>query len=197
MKNRNQIILVLFLRNIVQLTSMARYMEVVPVSPFWHYRHEKDIYSKTDQLKKMWPCLKWMKGAGQEMAVVVSKFLITTIQVNLCCLIPRNQHKFTWIVLLKFCHQPMSSQPFLGHPLWFHNFSHTSHFGQGRTCLQLVCFWVVITSFIINFNLHFCFYRLQLNWMNWLQLNCLLCDLNCLLGDLILTELSTAWLGSS
>ena len=33
------------------------------------------------------------------------------------------QHKLTWIVVIKFfSHQLIPSQPFLGHPLWFHNF---------------------------------------------------------------------------
>ena len=69
---------------------------------------------------------------------LMAKTLITTIQVNLCCLIPE-------FSLLKFCHCPILSQPFLGCPLWFHNFLHTGHFEQGHTFLQPGCFWVCYT----------------------------------------------------
>ena len=51
----------------------------------------------------------WNQRGGQEMAVMVyslmAKILITTIQVNLCCLIPASpglSTKFTWIVVIKF-----------------------------------------------------------------------------------------------
>ena len=48
----------------------------------------------------VWPQYKIDKvnkilAGGQELAVLIAKILITKIQVNLCCLIHRNQHKFT------------------------------------------------------------------------------------------------------
>ena len=51
--------------------------------------------------------------------------ILITIQVNFV-LIPdeagMRQYKFTWIVDIKICHQPIPSLSFLGRPLWFHNF---------------------------------------------------------------------------
>jgi len=67
---------------------------------------------------------------------------------NLCCLIlasPGISKNWPELLLLKFSHQPTPSQPFLGRPLWLHNFFHTGHFKQGRTLfLQPGCFWADI-----------------------------------------------------
>ena len=35
------------------------------------------------------------------------------------------QHKLTWIVAIQFLPLSYTTQPFLGCPLWFHNFFHT------------------------------------------------------------------------
>jgi len=58
---------------------------------------------------------------------LIAKFLITTIQVNLCCL----HHislgfgiKFTWTVVIKNFAISLPSQPFLGIHLGFHIFFH-------------------------------------------------------------------------
>ena len=67
---------------------------------------------------------------------LMAKILITTIQVNLCCLIPASlgiSTKFTWIVVIKFCHQPIPSQPFLGHPFDITTFFTLAIFEQGCT----------------------------------------------------------------
>ena len=46
-------------------------------------------------------------------------------------------------LLLKLCHQPIPSQPFLCCPLWFNNSFLTGFFKQGHTFfLQPGCFWV-------------------------------------------------------
>ena len=74
-----------------------------------------------------------MQGGGQEMAVMVGRWrknLLTTIQVNLCCLIPASlgiDTKFTWIVVIKISFSDLPSQPFLAATLYF-NFFHTSRF---------------------------------------------------------------------
>ena len=55
-----------------------------------------------------------IQNDGQEMAVMVAKILIVTIQVNLCIK----------LFLLKIFAIKLSSQPFLGYHFGFCNFSH-------------------------------------------------------------------------
>ena len=59
--------------------------------------------------------------------VLIAKFLIMTIQVNLV-LNPREwrrQHKFVWIVIIKiFSINNLPSEPFLDRQFEFHNFFH-------------------------------------------------------------------------
>ena len=89
---------------------------------------KKVVKSKGAAKKWLWPCR------------LMGKFLITTIQINLCCLIlasPGISTKFTWIVVIKIFPSTYTITAifFLGHPLWFDNFFHTG------------CFWADITSF--------------------------------------------------
>ena len=60
---------------------------------------------------------------------VMAKFYIKNLTIQVIFLIftipgkaGMRQHKFTLIVVIKFCNQPLPSQPFLGRPFWFHNF---------------------------------------------------------------------------
>jgi len=63
------------------------------------------------------------------------------------------------LLFLKFCHQPIPSQLFLGCSLCFHSFFHTGHFEQGRTLLQLGCFWV-------DLNIDYLFTRLGIKYIS-------------------------------
>jgi len=77
--------------------------------------------------KKMWNP-KWRPRNGWDSGLK-AKNLITTIQVNL---VPnhsetwRGQHKFTWIVVIKFFAFSPLSQPVLGYQFGFHIFFHNS-----------------------------------------------------------------------
>ena len=80
-----------------------------------------------------------------------AKILITTIQVNLCCLIPASLEistKFTWIVVIKFFHQPIPSQPFLGRHFDFTTFSHWPFLNRAAPFSQPGCFWVAFINYI-------------------------------------------------
>jgi len=77
---------------------------------------------------------------------IMAKFLITTIQANLCCLLQASLgigNKFTWIVIKNFA-IILPSQPLLSHHLWFQNFC---RFCMGTPFLQFGCFCVDFTSF--------------------------------------------------
>ena len=75
---------------------------------------------------------------------LMAKILITTIQVNLCCLLHVSLELGTiliWIFIIKIFVISLQSQPFLGHHLGFHIFFHNSFLG-GCTFVQLGCFWL-------------------------------------------------------
>ena len=100
---------------------------------------KKAVKSKDAAKKWLW----WYR--------LMAKNLITTIQVNLVLPHPsftRNQHKIHLnCCFYHFCHQPIPSQPFLGRPLWFHNFFTLAILNRPPPFLQLGCFWVEINSF--------------------------------------------------
>ena len=82
-----------------------------------------------------------IKWGGQEKAVMA----------NLCCHIPVTQgirSKFIWIIVIKFCHQPITSQPFLGCPLIFHSFFTLAILNRATSFLQLGWFYVDIAFFL-------------------------------------------------
>jgi len=60
---------------------------------------------------------------------LMTKILITTIQVNLVSNPRRMQHKFTQIVVIKIFAISLSSQPFLGRHVGFHIFSQWPSWG--------------------------------------------------------------------
>ena len=64
------------------------------------------------------------KGVGKKWLWwyrLMAKILITFRWI-LCWFLGWGNTNCPELLLLKFCHQPIPSQPFLGHPLWFHNF---------------------------------------------------------------------------
>jgi len=83
--------------------------------------------------KKTWNS-KWRPRNGCDSGLK-AKNLITTIQVNLA---PkrsetwRKQHKFTWIVVIKFFAFSPLSQPFLGCHFGFHIFFQTAFLGAAH-----------------------------------------------------------------
>ena len=73
--------------------------------------------------KKMWNP-KWQPRNGCD-GRLKAKILITSIQVNLCCLLHvslRFGTKFTWIVVIKIFTFSLPLQPFLGRHFGFHFF---------------------------------------------------------------------------
>ena len=103
--------------------------------------------------KKMWSP-KWQprNGCGGRLK---AKNLITTIQVNLCCLLHVSLlfgTKFTWIVIIKIYAFSQPSQSFLGYYFGFHIFFYNSILGGCTLFLQLGCFGLDFTSFC-NFTL--------------------------------------------
>ena len=71
------------------------------------------------------------------------KNLITTIQVNLCCLIPGISTNWPELLLLKFLPSTYTITVISWPPSLISQPFHTDHFKQGRTFfLQLVCFFV-------------------------------------------------------
>ena len=67
---------------------------------------------------------------------IMAKFLVTSIQANLCCLLQAPLGvgtKLTRIVVIKTFAFILPSQPLLGHHLGFHNFIHAVFFCMGRT----------------------------------------------------------------
>ena len=115
----------------------------------WYLFKNRPIVKKGVALFKM-ASVKKSKGATKKWLWwyrLMAKILITIIQVILHCLIPASlgiSTKFTWIVVIKFCHPPIPSQPFLGHPLSFFTLGILTGL---HLFLQLVCFWIDITSF--------------------------------------------------
>jgi len=104
--------------------------------------------------EKMWNP-RWRPRNGCD-SVLMENFLITTIQVNLCCLLHISLWfgtKFTWIVVIK---NFAISLPFLGHHLGFHIFFHIGLLGVMHF-LQLGCFGLDFTSFC---NCILCSYRI-------------------------------------
>ena len=115
---------------------------------------------------------------------LTAKFLIATIQVNLCCIILASlgiSKEFTWSFIVKFLPStyiitanswppPLISQLCLQLQIWT----------ELHCFLQLGCFWIYITSFWTLV----CIF--EVNRMIWIKLSCLL-------GGLTLAELSTGW----
>jgi len=102
---------------------------------------------KNSQCEKSCESKGWPRNGCDSIHRLMTKILITTIQVNFVLISSETgvrQHKLTWIVVI-ICHQPIPSQPFIGHPLWVHNFFHTVYFWTGPCLfLQPGCFWVDI-----------------------------------------------------
>jgi len=71
----------------------------------------------------VWPPRRPLWGGSKEIAVLMVKIVIATIQVNLVpnpSEIWRNQHKFVWILISKiFAISLLPSRPFLSCPLGF------------------------------------------------------------------------------
>ena len=89
---------------------------------------------KTTAWKKLWN-QRWRPRSGCD-GRIMAKFLMTTIQANLCCLLQASLGigtKFTWSVVIKNFAIILPSQPLLGCHLWFHNFFHAVVFCMGRT----------------------------------------------------------------
>jgi len=90
---------------------------------------------------------KWQPTHGCDGRLKV-KILITTTQVNLCCLLHvslRFSTQIHWIVVIKIFAFSLPTQPFLGRHFGFHISFHNS---KGRTLfLQLGCFGLDFTSF--------------------------------------------------
>ena len=110
------------------------------------------LFKNNLAVKKVWPCSKWpvwKSCESQEMTVMVyvdGKILITTIQVNLCCLILGISTKFTWIVVTKILPSTYTITAISWPPLWFHNFFSDWPFWIGpHLFLQPGCFWVFVT----------------------------------------------------
>ena len=99
-------------------------------------------------------------------------------------------HKFTWVIVIKNFAIIRPPQSLLGHHLWFHNFFHAAFFVWAAPFLKCGCFCVDFTSFCNLTNLCFAAGGWTAYWMTWLQMNCIL-------GDLDLAELHTGWLCSS
>ena len=97
--------------------------------------------------KKKWNP-KWRQRNGCD-GRLKAKILISTIQVNLCCLLYVSLWfgtKFTWIVIIKFFVFSLPSQPFLGRHFGFHMFFHN----RGHTFFfftSLAVFGLDFTSF--------------------------------------------------
>ena len=84
---------------------------------------KKGAASKKTRMKKMWNP-RWRPRNGCD-GRLMAKILITTIQVNLCCLLQVSLGfgtKFTWIFIIKNCAINLPSQLFLGCHLRFHIF---------------------------------------------------------------------------
>jgi len=99
-------------------------------------------------VKKMWNP-RWRPRNGCD-GRLMAKYLIKTIQVNLCCLLHVSLKfgtKFTWIVVIKnFAISLLPSQPFLGHHLGFH-ILFTIAFLELHPFLHQGCFGLDFTSF--------------------------------------------------
>ena len=102
---------------------------------YFYFPVEYRSVQNSRAVKKMQPYAKWLvceklwcTGGSQEIAVMVAQWqnnLITTIQVNFYCGIPASLEiiiKFTWIAAMKIFVTDLSSQPFLGHHLYFTTF---------------------------------------------------------------------------
>jgi len=92
-------------------------------------------------VKKMWNPRWWPRNGCD--GRLMTKFLITTIQVNFCCLLHVSLGfgtKFTWIVVIKNFAISLPPQPFLGRHLGFHILFHNGLFGAAH------CFysWAVL-----------------------------------------------------
>ena len=80
---------------------------------------------------------------------LIAKFLIATIQANLCCHLQVSlgfSPKFTWIVVIKIFTINLPSQPFLGRLLGFHIFFRNGHLG-GRTLFFTAIYTIVGLDF--------------------------------------------------
>ena len=87
----------------------------------------------------------------------VTKILITTIQVSLCCLIPASLGigtKFTWIVVIKILVTDLPSQPFLGHHLCFTTFFIIAILHRAAPFFTA---WLFLSGYHIFYNLS-CFF---------------------------------------
>ena len=122
-----------------------------------------------------WPVWKklWNQEGSQEMAVMLyvdGKFLITTILVNLCCLIPGISTKFIWIVVIKiFAINVYHHSHFLAAPLISQLFSHCDHFEQGCTFLySQAVFEQILLLFMIFLMILADVYELYQMWLNCL-----------------------------
>jgi len=128
---------------------------------FWILRIFKYIiiYStscnKGAALFKMASVKKAVKSKGQprngsDGIRLMAKIFITTIQVNLCCLIPASlgiSTKFTWIIVIKnFAINLYHHSHFLATPLISQLFFPLAILTRAAPFLQLGCFWADITS---------------------------------------------------
>jgi len=98
--------------------------------------------------RKMWNPRWWPRNCYDGM--LMTKFLITTIQVNLCCLLHVSLGfgtKFTWIVVIKNFVISLPSQPFLGRHFWISHLFSQWPFRGHTVLLQLGCFGLDFTSF--------------------------------------------------
>ena len=108
---------------------------------------EKRVQPQNARVKKIWN-QRWRPRNGCDNSSM-AKFLITTIQVNLCVLLQVSlglSTKFNWIVVIKIFAIELLSQPFLGCHLWFHVFFHPGILGP-HPFFTACCFYIDITSF--------------------------------------------------
>ena len=138
-------------------THISLGIRVSPHTTYWTTCHSDICFPRVECFPwpkcSLWPCLNGqceksceIKGVAEKWLWwywLMAKILITTIQVNLCCLIltsPRIGTKFAKIYAVNLYNHSHFLAPF-----WFHNFFHTGHFEQSRTFfLQPGCFWVDI-----------------------------------------------------
>jgi len=116
--------------------------------------------------KKIWNP-RWRPRNGCD-GRLMAKILITTIQVNLCCLLHVSLGfgtKFTWIVVIKNFAISLLLQPFLGRHLGFHIFFPNdlfgaTHFFYSWAVLDQISLLFVIACCVasILLSLNICYY---------------------------------------
>ena len=108
--NENNVLHILLFSNIIAciINLLKNSLTLKRCSPIQNPHCEKVLKLKEAAKKWLW----WYR---------LMPILIKTIQVHPS--FNRNQYEIHLnSCYLNFCHQPMPSQPFLGCPLWFHNF---------------------------------------------------------------------------